>query len=400
MNRRRNFKYFIRQIHLWLGLTSGLVVFIISITGCLFVFQDEISRFVHPGWFYAENADPDVQIHLSLSRLQGIAQKELGADKPIQNIVTYRDPNRSWEFMAYKGNDTALTYFGSLTYFESVYIDPHTGTVTGKRDYKYDFFNIVKGIHWSLLLGSKYGQPIVGYSVLIFVVMLITGLLLWWPKKWTKATRDINFKIKWKASFRRVNYDLHNVPGFYTLVPALILASTGLVMAFRWFTAFVFLITTGSTKNPDGVYSKSIVPPAVTTQTPGPFSDTAMAIDKAYWLANQVLPQAPRVGFSPALDKDAVIYATGYPNDEVYYGYDVLQVDKYTGKLISRQNNSGKRFGEKLNDMNYDIHVGAIGGLAGKLIAFIASLVCASLPITGFLIWYYKKYKKTSRRMV
>ena len=44
--------------------------------------------------------------------------------------------------------------------------------------------------------------------------------------------------------------------------------------------------------------------------------------------------------------------------------------------------------------MNYDIHIGAIGGLAGKIIAFLASLICASLPVTGTLLWYGKKFKK------
>jgi uncharacterized iron-regulated membrane protein len=47
--------------------------------------------------------------------------------------------------------------------------------------------------------------------------------------------------------------------------------------------------------------------------------------------------------------------------------------------------------GERLVEMNYDIHVGAIGGLTGKIIAFIASLVCASLPVTGFIIWWGKR---------
>ena len=47
--------------------------------------------------------------------------------------------------------------------------------------------------------------------------------------------------------------------------------------------------------------------------------------------------------------------------------------------------------------MNYDIHIGAIGGIAGKIIAFLSSLLIASLPVTGTLLWYGRTYKKTKK---
>jgi len=210
MQKKRTAKYFIRQIHLWLGLVSGAVVLIVSITGCLFVFQKEITETRHPEWYFVTPADPI----LPLDSLRQTAQAALGTAHPLSYMVTYRDPGRSWEFLSYRENDTALTIFGGMEYYQSVFLDPHTGRVTGCRDYKYDFFSIVKYLHWSLLLNTPYGQPIVAWSTVLFVIGLITGLVLWWPKKWTKAMRDRSFKIKWKASFRRINYDLHNVPGF------------------------------------------------------------------------------------------------------------------------------------------------------------------------------------------
>jgi len=49
--------------------------------------------------------------------------------------------------------------------------------------------------------------------------------------------------------------------------------------------------------------------------------------------------------------------------------------------------------------MNYDIHVGAIAGMPGKIIAFLASLLSASLPVTGFIIWWDReKRKRQSKR--
>lgn len=360
-------------MHLWLGLVSGLVVLIVSVTGCLFVFQEEIADLMHKEWFYVTPSSSGQT--LPLSQLKEKAQAALGADQPINVLTTYKRPDRSWEFMAYKDNDSAITYFGEMVYYRSAFINPYTGAVTGIRDYKYDFFFIVKSIHWSLLLNTPYGQPIVAYSTVIFVILLITGLVLWWPKKWTKAMRDRSFKIKWKASFRRVNYDLHNVPGFYSLLPALLIAYTGLVFSFRWLSP--------------------TPPPPIVKQSDTTASSTAITdpLEKAMRTTASLVPEAPRTSFDPAENNKDVIWAYAYKGAHTYYGYDILQYDQYSGKLLNHQRNSEKKKIHRLFEMNYDIHVGAIGGLTGKIIAFIVSLICASLPITGFLVWWGKRKK-------
>src|SRR6186713_1827533 len=299
MKKKRTVKYWIGQLHLWLGLASGLVVLIVSITGCLFVFQKEISEALgREKYFITPGKGPILPVSLLLEK----AQAALGKEMPVNNIVSYRQTDRSWEFMAYAENDSALTYFGSMPYYRSAFINPYTGAPTGIRDYKYDFFSIVKAIHWSLLLKTSIGQPIVGYSTLIFVLLLITGLVLWWPKKWTKATRDRSFKIKWKASFRRVNYDLHNVPGFYTLFPALILALTGMVFSFRWFMGLVYVAAAGTTTPPPQVVVKSV-------EAARP---TGNPMDLAYAEALRQLPGIVRLGISPAAGKEGTIYVAGY----------------------------------------------------------------------------------------
>jgi uncharacterized iron-regulated membrane protein len=62
--------------------------------------------------------------------------------------------------------------------------------------------------------------------------------------------------------------------------------------------------------------------------------------------------------------------------------------------------NSQKSPGLKLENMNYDIHVGQIAGLPGKILAFIASLISASLPVTGFMIWLGKRNKKPKAKKI
>jgi uncharacterized iron-regulated membrane protein len=82
-----------------------------------------------------------------------------------------------------------------------------------------------------------------------------------------------------------------------------------------------------------------------------------------------------------------------YNGKEIYYDRDDLQFDQYTGQLLNITHAARKSRGQQLLEMNYDIHVGAIGGLPGKIIAFIISLICASLPVTGFYIWWEKRKK-------
>src|ERR1700744_6199923 len=118
--KKRGIKYFIGQVHLWLGLASGFVIVILGITGCLFVFQKEISEVVYKKTFFVT---ADTEQVLPLSELQQKAQSALGNAEPINFITTYKDADRAWEFMAYKSNDSAISYFGSLEYYRSVFIN-------------------------------------------------------------------------------------------------------------------------------------------------------------------------------------------------------------------------------------------------------------------------------------
>lgn len=87
-------------------------------------------------------------------------------------------------------------------------------------------------------------------------------------------------------------------------------------------------------------------------------------------------------------------------NQEVYNGV-TEQYDQYTGMLLKTHYFTDQSRGEKLRDLNYDIQTGSILGLPGKILAFIASLIAASLPISGFLIWWgrCKRDKKRSVMM-
>lgn len=370
-------------LHLWLGIASGLVIFHLGVTGCIYVFQKEITEIIHRKEFFVDV--PARQQTLPLSVLKANAEKALGGAKKISFITAYKSPDRAWEFGVYKaGNSEAFWYFDSVDYYDVVFVNPYNGKITLVADFKYEFFEVIKMLHWSFLINHPIGQQIIGWATFIFVFLLISGMIMWWPKNLKKSNFNKSFKIKWKAKFKRINYDLHNVLGFYVMTICLMLALTGMVWAFQWFQSTVYAVAARSTEPPAQVDIKSDSTKRI----------AAIPFDIAFERAKVKFKAVARIGMSPAEGGTTTIYATGYRGEETYWNYDELQFDQYTGELLHRKNQSDKNAGETLIGMNYDIHVGAILGLPGKILAFFASFIAASLPITGFIIWWGKKKKK------
>ncbi len=382
-------KQLVLFLHRWLGLITGLVVLILSITGCLFVFQQEISEWVRHDTFYADEV-PANQQTLPIEELQAKAADALEIDNLPYGITTYKDPDRNWSAMLYKAGVDSWTYFGSMEAYKTAYINPYNGQIEGVVNEKKDFFQIVKGIHWSLLLAKPIGQPILVWSTVLFLILLVSGMILWWPKKWNKAGRQKTFKIKWGSTWRRVNYDLHNVLGFYFLVLSFIIGFTGLYWYFPFAQKSLHFLGSGEYKLPETT-SKQVV-----STLPDNTADT-IPLETTYEKAWSEYPKAYSIALVAPTDSQSTIQVTVRPDGQTYYGRSYLEFDQYSGELLAADRYEDKNAGAKLVAMNYDIHVGAIGGLPGKIIAFFVSLVCASLPVTGFIIWWDQKKREWRR---
>lgn len=362
-------------IHRWLGFISGLVVFIVSITGCIFCFQDEIQDALYS----YRHVDVQQRAYIAPSQLKEAAIKAL--------------PGSSVNYIYYYGKDRPAGVLANVPKkgFYSVFINPYTGKVTYTEPTQSNFFTIVEYIHLYLLLPAKVGGMVVGVSVIVFVVLMITGIILWWPKR--KSDRKRSFNIKWNGRWRRVNYDLHNVLGFYATAIAIILAVTGLSISFEWMRK--------------GIYTAANLGQGHAIEVDQPKSDSLQRakavkyplIDKALIYARQQSPNAQMYLISNDESAAGVVGVSAYQKSLNYAHSDSYEFDRYTGKLLRHLPYAKKSLGLKLNDMNYDIHVGQILGLPGKIIAFLASLICASLPVTGFIIWLGKRKKPKSKKV-
>jgi uncharacterized iron-regulated membrane protein len=386
------FKKINNWLHLWLGLGSGIIVFIVCVTGCIWVFNEEITGLLEPESNIAYQAKPV----LTPAALADIGERAY--PKLIPSYANYQQGKVINLSLRKPGKVVRRGGGGGGVLLK---IDPYTGKIIGKEISKKgqtDFFRFILNGHRALWLPYDIGRPIVDYATLVFLIILITGLIWWYPKKWNKSTRDKSFKIKWGASFKRLNIDLHNVFGFYAMIFLLFMAITGLVFGVRWFSDGLYWVTTGGETLKESRRFKSD-----SLQMAGA-KDPKVAMD-ILW--QKVLAENPRSkGFyynypdmaSPA----STIAITVYPTAGQFYNSRSYTFDQYTLKPLNRKDPYSipyekAGFGQKVRKMNYDIHIGAILGLPGKVMAFLAALIGASLPITGFLVWWGKRNKKTKK---
>lgn len=385
------FRKAIGKLHLWLGLASGLIVFIVSVTGCLYVFQREIFETVHHDALFVTPPTPMAKA-LPYSVIWQKAQQALGTENSIYYANAYRAPNRAWSFMTYKGTPGKPYFGGQVDVLQSAYVNPYTGQITGIIDNKYEFFQLVKSVHWDLLLGDA-GRWVVSYSTLVFVLMLLSGLVLWWPKN--KAARKQRFSVKWRASGKRLNYDLHNTLGFYVTLVSLVIALTGLTWSFEWVRNGVAYLATGHTAAAHGGKKGSPKPVAdATPLSPAEQAQASRILDAAVRDAWQRLPAAASVSAKPFTSFAEPLTVRVNEDLGTRYRSDQLTYDARTGAFQKVELHSAKSAGEKFVSMNYDLHVGSVWGWPTKIVAFLASLVCATLPITGFFIWWGKQKKQ------
>lgn len=366
----KTFKKNIGLLHLWLGLASGLIVFIVALTGSILVFEDEIDEFVNPEFYKVSEIGPkkiptdvlirDIELKYAL--------------KKINRVYAYNDPERTM-IVTGKDSDKKNQIFS---------VDPYTGKTLGQIPERSRFFSVVLDIHRHLVLGDA-GAFITGCSCLIFVFMLISGMILWWPKKVKNLKQRLT--VKWNASFKRVNWDFHSVFGFYSFLVLLIISLIGLTWSFKWFESGIYLLADGTTKKPSAkVENPTKIDPKV---------------DKTYFYQNifsktdSVFPYKGDTQIripSDTINSITVIKLNleeSIPNIS-----STAYFDKYTGKILEARPYEKLSRGDKIRRLIYPIHTGSIYGYPTKILAFLVCLFAVTLPVTGLLIWLGRKKSK------
>ncbi|WP_034257819.1 PepSY-associated TM helix domain-containing protein [Altibacter lentus] len=368
------FKKFIFQLHKILGLTTGVVVFIVAVTGCCWAFKDEIEGLYDD----YKKVSPQNQPILTPTK--------------AKELATAIFPNNTVHGTLFKKKEDAIEvifYDAEPEFYQSVFLDPYSGEVIQVDDHLSGFFAFILKGHMRLWLPKAIGEQVVGVSILIFIVIIISGFILWLPKKRKNLKQRLKFDWKKTTRWKRKNFDLHTVVGFYICSLALILAFTGSMMSYNWLKYVVYKSTGGQKE------VSFIIPENVSENG---MRETKIPMDYLIEKLSKENPNAESFELHYPKTADESIYVEVSNSKGLYYDSDYRFFDQNTLEEIETPSIYGKYENAKVADiiqrMNYDIHIGAIGGIAGKIIAFLVSLLTASLPVTGVLLWYGRTYKK------
>ena len=367
-------KQIIGKLHLWLGLASGLVVLIVAGTGTLLVFEDELDEWANKEFFVV--AVPQNAQRVSVDSIYHVAKAYDTSLKITRIYLESKAPERSVIFYAKKKKTNTW----------HIAVNPYTGKVIRARNLDKRFFGVVLNLHRHLCL-NEVGKTITHASCLIFVLMVITGLVLWWPKRWQILKQRT--RIAWSSKWKRLNWDLHAVGGFYVHLVLLAIGLTGLVFAYPWFSNLVYQLA-------DGKPAPKKEAPANTVKEP----IKAGFYESLYDQANRRLPYKGRVTILFP-EKDSLAITVNKINREAAVDniVDALYFEKGTGRLLKENLFKNSSTGNKIRRMNLPIHTGKLFGWPTQILALIAALVAFSLPITGFLIYWVGRKKRMAKKI-
>ncbi|PKQ46808.1 PepSY-associated TM helix domain-containing protein [Confluentibacter flavum] len=365
----------ILTLHKILGLITGIVVLIVAITGCCWAFKDEIES-LYTDYKIVEKQD-----------------KPILTPTEVKNIGASVFPNNTIHGSLFSNKNEAIEvifYDAEPEFYQSVFVNPYTGNIIHIEDHLSGFFAFILKGHMRLWLPKDIGEQVVGASILLFIFIIVSGFILWIPKKRKNLKQRLQFIWKPTTRWKRKNFDLHTIVGFYICSLALVLAFTGSIMSYNWLKYVVYKSAGG-----DKV-AEFIIPENIS----GDFKQTEKVVPMDYLIAKlqQELPHAESIELHYPDSEASSIYVEVSNSEGIYYDSDFRFFDQNTLEEIETPGIYGKysdaEVGDKIIRMNYDIHIGAIGGLAGKIIAFLVSLLTVTLPVTGILLWYGRKHKK------
>ena len=375
---------FFNEIHLWLGVTSGALVSVICLSGAIFVFYPECQFLAEPSKFRIDI--PKNAVPLPVDELIEHLENERGMR--VAGLTIPQRPNRAWTFRLISHTEPRRA--------EWLYVDPYTGKIVGTGQSPVDpFFFSVRSLHQSLWLPPQIGRPLVGWITIIFIVVVLSGFILWLPRTWKSFARwrawTFGLKIQFRKGTWKLVYDLHNTLGFYTLVPLLILALTGLCWSFSWYRDAV--------SNLLGEYVFLQFQPLSYLEPPVE-STKSLTIGEMIDRQNRLMPEPGELVISiPSGNSGTVVIqkgSTGFfsiaVKDRVqwdrFHG-TVIPIEHY-GRVVEIERFGDKPFGAKIAATIRALHYGEITGLSSKIVFFVACLFATSFPITGTALWIRK----------
>ncbi len=397
----KSIRQFLNDIHLYAGLTCGLIVIAVCLTGTIYVYNTEIREFFDTERYFVEKKGEAIP----LDELKSTLEMKLGAQ--VVGFQVFGEEGRTHQFSLKKaGEEKPITY----------YVNPYSGAVLADNSDKTateTFMGYLFSTHRWLLLdkvetpilnsmsNQDLGRLINGIATTLFLLGVLTGIFLWVPQKAKNWKQGL--KVKWNGNWKRVNHDLHNTLAFYSLIALFIMAVTGPFWSFGWYkTGWQKAWDTYQAPKEESKGNAA----AIATQETEPIQDSlpqpivpTVSLDELLVLANQQLPYEGNVRFTLPEDTEGEI---GVSKSRTGFfaraGADQLKVNPATLAIEETVLFEDFTVRQQIGKSVKALHTGEIFGQFTKFLWAIACAIATSLPITGTLIWWNKRSKKGKRK--
>ena len=398
-------KKIFRKIHLWLSVPFGLIITLVCFSGAMLVFENEVNEWFRRDLYYVETVK---ESPLPMDKLLEKVATTLPDSVPVTGVSISSDPGRAYQVSLSKPRRASL------------YVDQYTGEVKGKSE-RSGFFMFMFRMHRWLLdsmnpgnEGIFWGKMIVGVSTLLLVFVLISGIVIWWPR--TRKALKNSLKITATKGWRRFWYDLHVAGGMYALIFLLAMALTGLTWSFPWYrTAFykVFGVEVQQ-RAAQGHEQKSDAQKRNTklaahrekkregnevrkgerSRRPENNHSDMYSVTSpfVYWqeIYDKLRRQNPEYKQISVASGTASVSFNRFGNQRASdrYSFNTDNGEFTETSLYQHQDKSGK-----IRGWIYSVHVGNWGGMFTRILTFIAALLGSALPLTGYYLWIKRLIK-------
>jgi len=392
------------QLHWLLGISAGLVLSIMGITGALYAFEGEILGLINP----------------TTLRVQ---MQEAGPMRPAELVTRLEAATggkvSSLRINALDARASQITLAPAPGERRGVrhYFDPYTGELLGEPRGQ-EFFQFVLRLHRYLTMGDT-GKQLTGASTLALIFFCLSGLYLRWPRNVKNWRAWLTFD--WAKKGRAFNWDLHAVAGTWVLMFYLLLALTGLYWSYpSWYRPALQRLLSDAPAAGQMVQlgqasrSSAAAPPRAATA--GPASRPAPSNQRATQAATPIAPPRPPnfdaiwQGLQQAVDGQPLNWTLRLPTNAtqaVTISYllkdsphsrasNRVQMDAQTGRIRSHERYADKSFKAQILSSIYALHTGEFFGLPGRILVMLASLTMPVFFVTGWLLYLDRRRKKRS----
>lgn len=365
----KTFRNWAFTLHRYLGLAMGFVLIIVGLTGSLLVFQKEINHFLVAQEF--GHISPE-EVPLSLESVVNTVKAAYDSsrnDLKLNKVYMPSEPDEAIVFAFVAPNDKGT----------DVFVNPYTGAIMGERAGT-TLIVVLYELHYALMAGD-IGMTIVGIIAFLFLVVSITGIILW--PGWRRLITG--FKIKWNAHPKRVNFDIHKVVGIITVVFLILTAFTGFCWNFYNFTEPIIYALTFTKQRPE----------PVSVPKPG---QSPLRLAKQLKIGEAALPGAMVRSISfPTKPEDSLKISFKLPQENAECGQSNVYLDQYTGKVLRVDNSLKMPLGDRVLNSFTSLHYGTFGGLYTRILYVFVGLSPLILFISGFVMYQHRYREKAVR---